>query len=350
MKKVFWIFVCLAVVFLAFWFFIKPKAKIRASKIAPIEAMSSNFYTTNATNNANTNQLLVAVIDDAENSSIPSDIIVRYRNGIISKDEAVNEARKRELTQVHNFYGKITDQNGSAVEGVTVTGTIESLNALQNETQNETFQTLSDGEGLFEFTNKKGTPITVVLSKAGYLIGGQGEVYRGPAGENTTYYNRAILTIWKLRGGESLTSSGIDAKIPHDGTSTVFDIVTGKESANGDLRVTLIRSPLEVLRGRDKFDWTLKVEMRHGGLVKENDAYPYWAPETGYQPSFEFNVSSNNVPWRSQLEDKFYIKTSQGQFGKMQFGVYSALTPARLQVGFIINPSGSQNLEPAIQK
>jgi hypothetical protein len=112
----------------------------------------------------------------------------------------------------------------------------------------------------------------------------------------------------------------------------------------------LVRSPLEVRRGKDKFDWTVKVEMLNGGLVKENDPYPYWAPENGYQPAFEFNVSSNNVPWHSTLDEKFYIKTSQGKYGRMQFGISSALTPARIEIDFTINPSGSQNLEPAPEK
>jgi hypothetical protein len=34
----------------------------------------------------------------------------------------------------------------------------------------------------------------------------------------------------------------------------------------------------------------------------------------------------------------------------MQFNVYSSLTPVRLKINFIFNPSGSQNLEQDFSK
>jgi hypothetical protein len=146
-----------------------------------------------------------------------------------------------------------------------------------------------------------------------------------------------------------LVSSSIDAKIPHDGTSVNFDMATGKESADGNLRISLVRSPSEVRRSGHTFDWALKIEMLQGGLVAENDAYPYWAPDSGYMSTFEISMSSNNPTWFSKLAQSFYIKNAQGQYGRMQAIVYSALTPARAKIDFTVNPSGSQNLEPDIE-
>lgn len=273
--------------------------------------------------------------------------MAKYHKGLISKDAAMLEILLAKNKANQEIFAKVIDQYGQPVVGADVTGHLILLQGLDSDEKVMNYKTQTDGAGLFQFTGLTGADLGVTVSKIGYLIGGHGEGYKAPVGGKSLPDDRIVFTMWKLHvPAEPLTGQSIDAEIPHDGTSTTFNTATGKESANGDLRVTLIRSPLEVRRGRDKFDWSVKIEMLQGGLIEENDPYDYWAPETGYQPTFEFNVSSNNVPWRSELENKFYIKTSQGQYGRMQFGVYSALTPARLQIEFTINPSGSQNLEP----
>lgn len=152
--------------------------------------------------------------------------------------------------------------------------------------------------------------------------------------------------MWKLRGSEPLINSGINAKIPHDGTPVTFDIASGKASAGGNFRVTLSQYPLEVKRGWDRFDWSVKLEILNGGLKEENDEYPFWAPTNGYLPSFEFSESTNAVKWLGGLQKTFYIKTAQGQYGLMKLGVYPGRSPTGIEVSFTINPSGSQNLEP----
>jgi hypothetical protein len=160
--------------------------------------------------------------------------------------------------------------------------------------------------------------------------------------------NPVIFTMWKMRGAEKMVSSLFGSLIPHDGTPTTFDIATQKKSPDGDLRVTLSRSPLEIPRGLlHPYDWTVKIEMLHGGLIAENDPYPYFAPDSGYEPSFEFNMSSNTVPWTHELKQNFYIQSSHGQYGRMLVTVYTDLTPARVRFDFWLNASGTQNLEPS---
>jgi hypothetical protein len=156
--------------------------------------------------------------------------------------------------------------------------------------------------------------------------------------------------MWKIRGPEPLIHSGIDTHIPHDGTPVAFDLTTGKQSPSGDFRVTLSQYPLEIKRGWDRFDWSVKVEILNGGMLEENDAYPFWAPTNGYLPSFEFSESTNAVKRLGKVEGKFYIKTAQGQYGLMQFKVFPGRSPTGIQANFTINPSGSQNLEPDFSK
>ena len=236
------------------------------------------------------------VADVSQGSGTSADIIGKYQQGLISKDEALTEIQKRQFIQSQSLYGKIIDQNGDPVSGVDVTAGNESLNATRNGIQGQTYTTQSDSSGLFEFTGKTGTPIGIKLHKDGYKWGERGEGYKAPVGGTSSPFDRVVLTMWKLRGAETLTGSTIDAKIPHDGETSAFDIIsTGRASQNGDMLVSVIRSPLEVRRGKDIFDWTLKIQIPHGGLLEESDPYPFWAPQDGYQPSFQFSMSSNNV-------------------------------------------------------
>jgi hypothetical protein len=97
--------------------------------------------------------------------------------------------------------------------------------------------TQSDSAGLFQFTGLHGASLGVAVSKLGYEWGARGEGYQAPVGGKSSPDNRAILTMWKLHGPEPLNHSAIEVKIPHDGTIVAFDIASGKQSPNGNLRV-----------------------------------------------------------------------------------------------------------------
>jgi hypothetical protein len=242
-----------------------------------------------------------------------------------------------------DIYGKVIDQNGIPVSGAKVEASI-GLNVSMVESGGEYKYTKTDSQGLFSFLGIHGAGAGITPQKEGYFYN-QRLLPGRPKDYVPDPNNPLVFTMWKIHGAEPLVASDIDAKITPEGNAIAFDIGTGKESDNGNLRVTLLRSPLEVQRG--KFNWSAKIQIINGGLVEENDPYPYLAPENGYQPLFEFNVSSNDVPWHPYLDEAFYVKNSQGQYGLMKLHINSSVTPARFTASFTINPSGSQNLEPS---
>jgi hypothetical protein len=149
---------------------------------------------------------------------------------------------------------------------------LQVIGGLGDNVKPGTYKTQSDSGGLFQFTGIKGWQLGVTVKKEGYLMGERGEGYQGPHGQRTTSYDRAIFTMWKLRGPQPLVGYSIDYKIAFDGTRTTFDIAAQKPSSDGDLRITLSRSPLAVPRSGESFNWAVKIEMLHGGgLVVEND-------------------------------------------------------------------------------
>ncbi len=268
-----------------------------------------------------------------------------YHQGLISKDEAIIKTMLEKNKESQDFYGKVIDQYRQPIVGVKVTGNLIFNTETFGGIKAENYVTQTDAEGLFQFTGLHGADFNVLVKKDGYKMGEHREGYQAPIGGKSSPSNRAILTMRKLRGPEPLNYSAIEARIPHDGTPAVFDIATGRQSPNGNFRVTLYQYPLEVDKGWEKFDWSVTIEIPNGGLVEENDVYPYWAPIDGYQPSYEFNESTNSVQWLGGLQKKFYIKTAQGQYGLMQLKVFPGRSPTGFQAYFTINPSGSQNLE-----
>lgn len=274
-----------------------------------------------------------------------ANIAEAYRHHLISKDEAVIRTMLAKNKDRQDFYGKIIDQYGKPIGGVDITGEIVLIENYNSE-RRKMYRTESDEKGLFQFTGIRGWKFDVQLRKSGYKMGERGKGYQAPVGGKSSPDSRETLTMWKLRGPEPLDYSAIEAKIPHDGTPTSFDITTGRQTPKGDFRVTLFQYPLEIKTGRERFNWAVKVEIPDGGLVEEDDPYPYWAPTDGYQSSFEFDVSSNSPDWWPNLKRVFYIKTAQEHYGLMQLGVFPGRSPTGVEAHFTINPSGSQNLEP----
>jgi len=80
-----------------------------------------------------------------------------------------------------------------------------------------------------------------------------------PSGRSTPT-NRVVYTMWKLRGAEPMKHGEIESRVPYDGTSATFDLEGNQKSTNGNLKITLLRSPQKIRRGVDKYDWNVRVE------------------------------------------------------------------------------------------
>jgi hypothetical protein len=344
MKKTSWIFIGLALAAILYIALFAQKPKVVA--LDQKNAAVTNPVISIAATNASTSQIPTSKQTDSDSKM--ADIANRYNKGAINKGEAMQEVFMEENKKPLDIYGKVIDQYGQPVFNAKIEGGIL-LNVNFIKSKGETHYTETDINGLFSFIGIHGKKLGIWPKKEGYIYD-----LRLPSQRPENYQpdpnSPIVFTMWKLRGPEPLVSSGIDAHIPHDGTPVVFDLTSGKQSPNGDFRVALSQYPLEVQKGWDKFDWSVKVEILNGGLVEENDAYPFWAPADGYQPSFEFNESTNAVKWIGGLQKKFYVKTAQGQYGMMQFKVYPGRSPTGVEVNITVNPSGSQNLEPTPEK
>jgi hypothetical protein len=276
----------------------------------------------------------------------------KYQQGKISKGtmmQSVWNARNRTRQEL---YGVVVDQHGQPVAEAEVTGTTEQIRGFDVGEKFEHFKTKTDAEGKFQFTGLHGSRLGADISKEGYAMNYLGGVQK-PA-EQSTPANRVIYTMWKLKGAEPMIwVRDQEYKVPYDGRSAVLTLQRTSESGFGpripvgQLRVTLLREPLQVSRGGQKFNWTAKLEIPGGGLLPENDLYPNWAPASGYQAAYEASMKADAPNWDRRLTQNFYFKNEQGQYGRIWIDLFTDSDKETTGIGIAmwLNPSGSQNLE-----
>jgi len=110
--------------------------------------------------------------------------------------------------------------------------------------------------------------------------------------------------------------------------------------------VTLIRTPLQIKCGQQKYDWTATIEAVDGGVVASTDEFMYRAPESGYEPKLTVAVSAQDPKWSAEGKVAFYLK-SHGKYGRVtaEFTTDYDRPKTGFRIDAYFNPTGSRNLE-----
>ncbi len=272
-----------------------------------------------------------------------------YRAGKLSKEEAmladmIDRVGPNDKTPM-DTYGKVVDQYGQPVVGAKVRGLV----GFEGPGDYEEHYTKTDSQGGFQFLGLHGKDLEIAPEKEGYEfnLAYKFLVFR-PISYRPDPTNLLIIHMWKLRGAEPMMHTQLHAYIPCDGSATLFDLMTGKKSTNGDFTVKLTRNPLNI-DGRKPFDWSVTFEITNGGFQEiTNLAYPNEAPAEGYQSKMTFEFQANSTNWTSLLTPSLYFKSKDGQiYGRMAFKIMADFQPppTLFDINIYANPGGSRNLE-----
>jgi hypothetical protein len=126
--------------------------------------------------------------------------IVGLFTGILSFGDEQNSSldpRQQAIEKAYSspidFWGKVVDEDGRPIPGVTVTFTIDDFSSAFQDDKPQT-TALSDANGLFSLTGKKGVGLQVSVSKSGYYSTGDRSGadlnYLSKASENRTSFFR----------------------------------------------------------------------------------------------------------------------------------------------------------------
>ena len=251
-----------------------------------------------------------------------------------------------------DFYGKVVDENTNPLAGVSVEFQWDDLTA-NNWTRTAT--TTSDMEGLFSLHGGHGATLIVSVTKAGYYASQKdtGSFHYAVPNDNQTYAsdqgNPAIFHLWKKGQGTELVTSqngmrpDLAVRVPINGDSVNVDLLGKKVVANGDLELSQIKP--DRANVQQATNWSFHISIPTGGVVEEDDAFPFTAPETTYQPTIDFNFVKGEPDWVTQFTKTYYIEFGQpAKYGWLQ--IDANISQQTVFLKYAINPTGSRNLEP----
>ena len=244
------------------------------------------------------------------------------------------------------FYGRVIDQHGNPVAGAKVGVSLLRWRILDAGGEYHEFTT--DSEGYFAIKGISGQVLTIrKIEKDGYEIIGENQnsqTFR-VEGIRKNKSSPYVFQAWKKTEAEPLVYNDVLIGFSPDGQSYAIDLIKPKKVLNGnsgDIRVRFKR-PLNTNRA----DWSVVIEGLGGGLVETNDVHMNQAPESGYQPVWNFEMKKDNSKFRFEVNKKFYLKSREGRcFGRLEL----VITPfyndrSVIDAKYWINPNGSRNLQ-----
>jgi hypothetical protein len=281
----------------------------------------------------------------ANPSSVPPQALPLEQNPKVMAMRAMVAA---ENSKPLDFYGQVVDQHNMPIANVQVKAGVGLIVSFDSSA-GRFYDTETDATGRFHFVGLHGAGMgPFILHKEGFFFDQHLPSSSRPKDYIADPNNPVIFRMWKLRGAESMVHAKFGAWIPYDGTPVTIDLFTGRKSDAGDLKVSLVRHPLQVRLGVDHFAWEVQFREVGGGLVEANNPYPYEAPEIGYQPMLEFGQAKDVPNWTRKLLQTFYVHTAKGNYGRISVDLTTDSDRAEgtgLSVETWMNPSGSRNLE-----
>jgi hypothetical protein len=214
------------------------------------------------------------------------------------------------------------------------------------------------GAGLFVSLNllhaQEATPFQMARQRyysSGNAKGGAFEYANPSDGLFTPDQNNPVVFHLQKKGvGVDLVTSdhGIDSDLhfapPTNGTPVFVDFFNQNVGENGQLKIEGWKELKD--RKTAQNNWGFRLTVPDGGLIVENDEFPFEAPDTDYQSVLEWYFKDGDPDWKGFLQKKFYIK-----FGNPpRYGIVTVETTAfapGVYLHYAFNPTGSRNLEPA---
>ena len=272
-----------------------------------------------------------------------------------SKQEGVSEyLRRREEDNSFDwrvpisFYGRVIDETLRPIEDATI---LFQWSDLSINGASEA-KTKSDANGSFSFTNVHGKGLSVRVSKDGYYTtaASRGDFeFANPA--EATYYepspdNPVVFQLRKRGEGADLIRKTVEVTLPGDGSPKAIDLAVGKIRLNGELRMQSFK-PWPPRPMSPHYDWKVSLNISDGGFVEAHEEFPFEAPETVYEPTFEVNMpASLGDAWKVSAEKTLYfVYGNPKKYGRLNLRTDG--NSRYIFIDYVLNPSGSRNLEEA---
>ena len=262
------------------------------------------------------------------------------------------------------FWGMVVDQDTNAVSGARVVMHVRHWGFDSN--YGPTFgairkEVVTDANGRFEWIGADGVDLHVEsVTKEGYRLSNNNEgrvvdyASSAPPGfgmPKPDATHPLIIQTWKLMPYEKLVTYSQPYRFEPDGRTYTIDLLKNKKfegggDLGGDIVVNFSRP--KSIEPRQKYDWSMEMDVIYGGFSECTDEFCYLAPESGYQPSLQIQFKADDEKWADVITKDLYIRSRGGAV----YGMLHLDIRAKYQDKSVIffdvhlNPSGSRNLQP----
>ena len=261
---------------------------------------------------------------------------------LIKAVHAQSEKLQTERKKPIEFHGKVVDEETQAVAGASI-----HFIWLTDEGTPETNST-SATDGSFSLAGVLGGSVSVSVWKTDYYeIRSLNQHDFDNTGNGSSSDNPVLFHLRKKGAGADLITSkygfapNLGVSAPLDGKPVWVDFFNRGVGSSGQLEISQVKPPYNGWKSATQ--WSYKLAIPDGGLIVENDEFPFEAPQEGYQPVVEFNFQQGQN-WKTDLKEDYYIKFGNpSRYGRIHVET-SIMSGTSLQ--YFINPDGSRYLEP----
>jgi hypothetical protein len=239
------------------------------------------------------------------------------------------------------FYGKVVDQDGNPLEGVTVECGWTSLEPGKGHSERTL---ITDKEGKFVLRNARGKHLGVRVFKNGYRRSRTNNSSFEFANPTESHFhspdpsNPVVFKMIKMGPLEPVYFHTREINVGLN-QPMKFDLKTGYDEPHGQVIFTLRKN-----EGGESRLWSMEIEVPEGGITFAEGEYPYVAPESGYLESIQIDLQSPAPPFWDKFYGggNFFVKTP---IGYALLKIQMVPGGSYLRIVSFYNPSGSRNLE-----
>ena len=149
----------------------------------------------------------------------------------------------------------------------------------------------------------------------------------------------------KAVGEPLITVSSRQFKIAKTGDQQAVDLTTGKKATFGNTTPAVQSWVNDSAKDEhNRFDWKCRIEVPGGGLV-DRDPGTFAAPEDGYAPIQEINMTRSMADWKDGVERDYFVKLRDNTYARVKFKMMTGGPYNFFVLESYLNPSGSRNLE-----
>jgi hypothetical protein len=245
------------------------------------------------------------------------------------------------------FYGKVIDKDNQAVAGASVHLGLRTASALDGTSN---VDTISSENGNFSLAEGAGSHLHVDVWKVGYFtVSSRNQVeFDDTTGGGSSKENPVLFFLKKKGEGVDLITSqygvhsDVQVNVPLDGTPVRLNFLNRETSGDGQIEFSNIKP--DRLKQQKSNEWSFRMSIPDGGVVEENDEFPFEAPETGYQTTVAFNFKAGETNWTDVISRSYYIAFgSPRKYGWLHLDTQMYWGT---RITYAINPDGTRNLEP----